>query len=557
MHERDYQQGEQIPGTVYRVVRLLGAGGMGTVYDVEDITIGKRYVLKTLHPQLGAREDLARRMQNEARTLARLNHPNIVEVFTAGVTADDLRLPFYVMERLNGQSLRVVLEKKGILETVHAYHIAIDLLDALDHAHDKGVIHRDVKPDNIFLHRTQAGITLTKLLDFGIMSLLDSANHEPAGKFLGTLRYAAPEQLRGDGLSPKIDVYAAALVLYEMLAGRGPFDDQGDPDKISAAHMNRPAPLLSTHVEVSPELDRLVAAALSKDPAARPRDAFSFAASLRALKRARNAAVRELTADRATAPAIVAPSLVPSSRDLPGGLGLPFDATQLPTTTLHDREDREDRDRTSATPPLGADGPTLTSAAVDRLVSTRTGIRSVAPAAGHGTDAVSIATPAPAGAPRHSLAPPVEGPPSWANERPLDRSEAPQVRSLHAAPPSQRSRSALVAALAVAAIGAVALSSRFGRRAPMTSEVSVSAGAPQAASLVREAVFATPAPAAGADAGSPAPRQASGAAAALSAAGEPSSVVSVAPPSAAAPHRKTPSKPAAALPVLAKPGPGF
>src|ERR1700722_6538634 len=109
---RDYPPGERIPGTVYQVIRRLGAGGMGTVYDVEDTTIGKRYVLKALHPQLGDREDLARRILNEARTLARLHHPNIVEVITAGVTSDERRLPYFVMERLTGHSLRVVLEKK-------------------------------------------------------------------------------------------------------------------------------------------------------------------------------------------------------------------------------------------------------------------------------------------------------------------------------------------------------------------------------------------------------------------------------------------------------------
>jgi serine/threonine-protein kinase len=168
MRARDYQPGEQVPGTVYKILRLIGAGGMGTVYDVEDTTIGKRYVLKTLHPKFGAREDLVRRIQHEARTLARLHHPNIVEVVTAGVTADELRLPYYLMERLSGQSLRLILDKKGQLDLPHAYHIGIDLLDALDHAHDKGVIHRDVKPDNIFLHRTMAGVTVTKLLGRGI-----------------------------------------------------------------------------------------------------------------------------------------------------------------------------------------------------------------------------------------------------------------------------------------------------------------------------------------------------------------------------------------------------
>jgi serine/threonine-protein kinase len=271
---------------VYEVVRLIGAGGMGTVYDVEDTTIGKRYVVKTLHPQLGSREDLAQRMQREARTLARLSHPNIVEVITAGVTGDDLRLPYYVMERLNGQSLRVVLEKKGQLELPHAYHIGIDLLDALDHAHDRGVIHRDVKPDNIFLHRTSAGVTVTKLLDFGILSLLDGTLSETAGRFLGTLRYAAPEQLRGEKPSPKMDIYAAGLVLYEMIAGRGPFDDEVDTQAIGAAHIENLPPRLSSFVAVPPELEALVMTALAKDPDARQRDAFVFAASLRQLKRA-------------------------------------------------------------------------------------------------------------------------------------------------------------------------------------------------------------------------------------------------------------------------------
>src|SRR5262245_31629392 len=169
MPRREYQAGEQIPGTVYCVLKPIAAGGMGSVYEVEDTTVGKKYVLKTLLPTLGDREDLARRMAAEARVLAKLQHPNIVEVITAGLTGDDMKLPFYVMERLEGLNLRTVLEKKGALDVERAVCIAIDLLDALAHAHESGVIHRDVKPENIYLHQARTGGTTTKLLDFGIM----------------------------------------------------------------------------------------------------------------------------------------------------------------------------------------------------------------------------------------------------------------------------------------------------------------------------------------------------------------------------------------------------
>ena len=256
---REYPPGVEIPGTVYKVVRRIGAGGMGTVYDVEDTTIGKRYVLKTLHPQLGAREDLARRIQNEARTLARLHHPNIVEVITAGVTADDLRLPYYVMERLSRAVAAAHPREEGAARAARTrYHIGIDLLDALDHAHDKGVIHRDVKPDNIFLHRTAAGITVTKLLDFGIVSLLDAGRARDRGALP---RHAA---LRGARAAAGREAdrrrwtsTAPALVLFEMIAGRGPFDDEGDSHQIAGgAPASQAAPPLSRFVPVIPrELD--------------------------------------------------------------------------------------------------------------------------------------------------------------------------------------------------------------------------------------------------------------------------------------------------------------
>jgi serine/threonine protein kinase len=453
MRARDYQPGEHVPGTVYMVVRLIGAGGMGTVYDVEDTSIGKRYVLKTLHPKLGAREDLARRIQHEARTLARLNHPNIVEVITAGVTADDLRLPYYLMERLSGQSLRVILEKKGQLELSHAYHIGIDLLDALDHAHDKGVIHRDVKPDNIFLHRTVAGVTVTKLLDFGIVSMLDGDNGETAGRFLGTLRYASPEQLRGDKPSPKIDVYAAALVLYEIVAGRGPFDDLADGRRIAAAHMAKiPPPLSRFAPDVPKELDLLVAAALAKSPATRPRDAFSFAASLRNLKRKlEGTRPRETTDSRVTAAAL-APD---SASALHGGApepdaspppaspsGSPVDTrgaldpapTTLPRTTLLGMPLSSLGPLAGPAPFTGTTAPDLD---LDRVCATNTlhpGPPDALRVSPYGTEATGPlhADPAPPSA--EAQAPPLVWPP----ERSAARSLEPQIRSLRV-PSSVRS----------------------------------------------------------------------------------------------------------------------
>jgi serine/threonine-protein kinase len=482
---RDYQPGERVPGTVYQVVRVIGAGGMGTVYDVEDTTILKRYVLKTLHAQLGSRNDLARRMQKEARTLARLNHPNIVEVFTAGVTADDLRLPYYVMERLNGQSLRLVLEKKGQLELGHAYHIVIDLLDALDHAHDKGVIHRDVKPDNIFLHRTAAGVTVTKLLDFGILSVLDETSRETAGRFLGTLRYAAPEQLRGETPTPKVDVYAVGVLLFEMIAGRGPFDDEGDPHKVAAAHMNKPPPLLSTFVPVAPELDSLVDAALAKSPGHRPRDAFSFAASLRNLKKAlAGARGQDTTEDRATAAAVVgvesAAPFVHVRQPAPDG---PYVISPAAPATPRITPSGGPVRTTMAgmAPPSAVGGPahsaplasTATSApSVDRAAPTNS-IAGAIPWAPPAPDSFGVgrrgAATAGAFAPTlMSDAPPPASvsPFQWPAEKPMARSEEPQVHTLSGAPAARRQGALVVSAvllmmaMAIVAVGLLVLKAR-------------------------------------------------------------------------------------------------
>ncbi len=463
MRVRDYQPSEHIPGTVYQVVRLIGSGGMGTVYDVEDTTIGKRYVLKTLHSKLGAREDLARRIQHEARTLARLHHPNIVEVITAGVTADDLKLPYYVMERLSGQSLRLVLEKKGQLELAHAYHIGIDLLDALDHAHDKGVIHRDVKPDNIFLHRTLVGLTITKLLDFGIVSMLDASSIETAGRFLGTLRYAAPEQLRGEKPTPKTDVYSAGLVLYEIIAGRGPFDDEGDAHRIAAAHIHKLPTPVSHYASVPRDLDNLLLASLAKHPDDRPRDAFSFAASLRYLKRrVDEERPHDSTENRVTASAVIGPASTPRLLAQEPAVTGAFATSTSPRLS-----------------PAPASVPRPTAAGVPAIASAPAFLRETSPfppPSSPSLDGRSAATHSVAfdtmQTPQHGTEPLAPAWPSappdpafcvadteiqWPQDRAPTPSDGPQVRSLPALPPPRRSaRPIAVGVVGVAAIAVMA-----------------------------------------------------------------------------------------------------
>lgn len=310
----DYEPGQVIPGTVYRVHRVIGAGGMGTVYDVEDTTVGRRYVLKTLHSDLADRADLAARLSREARALAKLQHPNIVEVYTSGTTKDQLNLPYYVMERLQGQSLRVVLERKGRVTTEQAIDIAIDLLDALDHAHEFGIVHRDVKPDNLFITRGRDGRSLAKLLDFGIIKLAQSNTIHTGARFIGTFRYAPPEQILGREVTPRSDLYAVGLVLYEMLAGRGPFDDFTGEVEIGKAQVDVVPPPLARFATVPAELDRLVASALAKKAEERPKDAYTFGQKLRELKKQLQAATRDAHG-QATVDAVV--SAAPSTPESP------------------------------------------------------------------------------------------------------------------------------------------------------------------------------------------------------------------------------------------------
>ncbi|HEX2876975.1 MAG TPA: protein kinase [Polyangiaceae bacterium] len=275
---REFQDGEVVPGTRYRVTRLIGAGGMGRVYEVEHVELGKRFVLKALQRELSRREDLVARLRNEWRALARLEHPNIVNVTDAGTSENGV--PFYVMERLEGETLSALLHRQRRLVPQQALAIAAGILDGLHAAHQIGVVHRDVKPPNIFL----TAPTKVKVLDFGIAKIKDAKDVITArGLAVGTPRYMSPEQAQGSGVDPRSDIYATGLMLFEMVSGVGPFDDARDHNELLLAHLGRPAPPLSSISVVAPELDAVVAAMLAKDPRERPPSARHIADTLRAM----------------------------------------------------------------------------------------------------------------------------------------------------------------------------------------------------------------------------------------------------------------------------------
>ena len=248
----------------YRIDRKIGKGGMGDVYLAVHTLIGKRAAIKVLR---GDSDPAAvDRFVAEARVVNEIGNSNIVDVFAFG-TAPDGRA-YLVMEWLQGETLRARLTR-GKLDVETACRIARQLVRALGAAHGNRVVHRDVKPDNVFLVEGD-GLTV-KLLDFGMAKLLktDRMTQTASGAFVGTPMYVAPEQARGLAIDHRADIYTLGGVLFEMLTGQPPFVAKSAFEVISM-HMTQPAPRPSSLVELPAELDELVEAMLAKEPAVRP-----------------------------------------------------------------------------------------------------------------------------------------------------------------------------------------------------------------------------------------------------------------------------------------------
>jgi serine/threonine-protein kinase len=274
----EYRPGTLIPGTKYQVVQKLGAGGMGTVYEVEDVSVERRFVLKTIHVKYAAHQVAVDRFVREAKALGKLEHKNIVQVVTAGVTEDALQLRYFVMEKLSGHSLRTIIDEKGALPLDTACRFMIELMSALNAAHDAGIVHRDIKPENIFIARDSVGVTTLKLLDFGIMTSTGTRTVDRKG-FMGTARYSSPEQMsEGHDALPQSDLYSASLVFYELVCGVGPFDTLYEIPELMEAHRSKPPPPPSRFRPGIPaSLEDLILRGLAKKPADRQADAFAYA----------------------------------------------------------------------------------------------------------------------------------------------------------------------------------------------------------------------------------------------------------------------------------------
>ncbi|MEO6954761.1 MAG: serine/threonine-protein kinase [Polyangia bacterium] len=268
----------------YQVLAPLGRGGMGVVYRVEHVTLKKELALKLLLPELGRSDELLARFQREAEAAARLSHSNIIQVTDFGRTEDGQL--FLVMELLEGPSLADVLRDGKPLELDRALSIERQILRALEHAHQAGVVHRDLKPDNIVLVERDGQHDVVKLLDFGIAKL-SGPDEAPgaevltqAGMIYGTPAYLSPEQALGEPIDRRADLYAAGIILYEMLAGHRPFVADSALELVSMQITQKAIPVVQEVPSVSQRLSDAVDRALQKKRDDRWQDALSFLAAL-------------------------------------------------------------------------------------------------------------------------------------------------------------------------------------------------------------------------------------------------------------------------------------
>ena len=260
----------------YRILRRIGSGGMADVYCAEDTHLGRQVAIKVLHRRFAQDQEFVERFRREAKSAAGLNHPNVVGVFDRG----EHEGTYYIaMEFLEGRTLKDIVTAEAPLEQERVVDLGVQILQAAGFAHRHGVIHRDFKPHNVIVDE----LGHAKVTDFGIARAGASEMTE-TGSIMGTAQYLSPEQAQGHAVTATSDIYSIGVMLYEMLAGRLPFD--GDSAvAVALKHLSEPpAPISQWRPDVHPALEAVVMAALAKDPAQRWQSAEDFAGGLEAAR---------------------------------------------------------------------------------------------------------------------------------------------------------------------------------------------------------------------------------------------------------------------------------
>ena len=290
-------------GGRYRLIGTLGEGGVGTVYEAREEELGRKVAVKVLHLALASDPAWTRRMEREARAMAALDHPNIVQITDFQLTPGGL--PFLVMERLTGMSFAELIEKEAPLASPRVVNIALQTLDALGVAHRAGIVHRDIKPENLFLVTTPATPDFVKVLDFGIAKAIEGAATSGAlsmthtGAVLGTAGYMPPEQARGEALDARADIFAVGACMYEALAGRMASTDARTEAAASVRSIRTPkvedvSALARRRPDLDPALTAIVTRALATDPDARYANAQEMIDALRGIATRRTPSPSEL-----------------------------------------------------------------------------------------------------------------------------------------------------------------------------------------------------------------------------------------------------------------------
>ena len=266
----------------YRVTGVLGRGGMGTVYEAEQVGLGRVVALKVLHPHIARTPGATVRFQREALLMARLKHPGAVHVFDHGGEGDTLYL---AMERVNGVPLDEVLDTHGLLEVKTAVELVAQVLEVLEAAHGLDMVHRDLKPSNVMLVG-ELSAPRVKVLDFGLAALVHDTQYPrltETGQVLGTPAYMSPEHCRGEMIDGRADLYSMGCLLHELLVGRPPFGD-APAVEVMSGHLYRPPPPVRQVMpgrDLPKALEALVLACLSKARVQRPASARELATRLR------------------------------------------------------------------------------------------------------------------------------------------------------------------------------------------------------------------------------------------------------------------------------------